>query len=196
MYITDFEKDVFEAIAKLSVPIPDEIVKKEWTIFKHSYRIDGFKLTVETDFGKRTTIAYAVKKEDMFLEIMCEFLQSIALKLELHNREHEESKWRYVRSKAVDGHWTYIENKNYLYDAIYDFRKFYFEHHIKFISEIFSVKKAEKLIKTYSQYINKWFIVEHWRFNKDTLEFDEISNSKEVDEKGIEHPMENEIIKE
>jgi hypothetical protein len=96
----------------------------------------------------------------------------------------------------VDGHWTYIENQNYLYDAIYDFRKFYFEHHIKFISEIFSVKKAEKLIKTYSQYINKWFIVEHWRFNKDTLEFDEISNSKEVDEKGIEHPMENEIIKE
>ncbi|MBQ6708221.1 MAG: hypothetical protein IJM97_04645, partial [Clostridia bacterium] len=155
MYITDFEKDVFEAITKLSVPIPDEIVKKEWTIFKHSYRIDGFKLTVETDFGKRTTIAYAVKKEDMFLEIMCEFLQSIALKLELHNREHEESKWRYVRSKAVDGHWTYIKNQNYLYDAIYDFRKFYFEHHIKFISEIFSVKKAEKLIKTYSQYINK-----------------------------------------
>jgi len=196
MYITDFEKDVFEAMAKLSVPIPDEIVTKEWAIFKHSYRIDGFKLTVETDFGKRTTIAYAVKKEDMFLEIMCEFLQSIALKLELHNREHEESKWRYVRSKAVDGHWTYIENQNYLYDAIYDFRKFYFEHHIKFISEIFSVKKAEKLIKTYSQYINKWFIVEHWRFNKDTLEFDEISNSKEVDEKGIEHPMENEIIKE
>jgi hypothetical protein len=195
MYITDFEKDVFEAIAKLSVPIPDEIVKKEWEIFKHSYRIDGFKLTVETDFGKRTTIAYAVKKEDMFLEIMCELLQSIALKLELHNREHEESKWRYVRSKAVDGHWTYIENQNYLYDSIYDFRKFYFEHHIKFISEIFSVKKAEKLIKTYSQFINKWFIVEHWRFNKDTLEFDEISNSKEVDEKGIEHPRENEIIK-
>ncbi len=196
MYITDFEKDVFEAIAKLSVPIPDEIVKNEWTIFKHSYRIDGFKLTVETDFGNRTTRAFAVKRNDMFFEIMNVLLESIALKLELHNREHEESKWRYVRSKAVDGHWTYIENQNYLYDAIYDFRKFYFEHHIKFISEIFSVKKAEKLIKTYSQYINKWFIVEHWRFNKDTLEFDEISNSKEVDEKGIEHPMENEIIKE
>ena len=64
------EKDIFEAIAKLSVPIPDEIVKKEWTIFKHSYRIDGFKLMVETDFGKRTTIAYAAKKEDMFLYLL------------------------------------------------------------------------------------------------------------------------------
>lgn len=35
-----------------------------------------------------------------------------------------------------------------------------------------------------------------WRFNIDTLEFDEISDSKEVDEKGIEHPRESEIIKE
>ncbi len=59
MNIVDFEKDVFEAIAKLSVNIPKELVEKEWTIFKQAYRTDGFKLTVETDFGKRTTIAYA-----------------------------------------------------------------------------------------------------------------------------------------
>lgn len=196
MYITDFEKDVFEAIAKLSVDVPKELVEKEWDIFKRSYRIDGFNLTAETDFGKRTTIAYAVNREYMFFEIMNVLLDSIALKLELYNREHEKSKWRYVRAKAVDGHWTYTENKNYLFNAIYDCRKFYFEHHIKFISELFSVQKAEKLIKTYSQYINKWFIIEHWRFNKDTLEFDEISDSKEVDEKGTEHPGENEIIKE
>lgn len=196
MYITDFEKDVFEAIAKLSVPIPNEIVEKEWAIFKHSYRIDGFKLMVETDFGKRTTIAYAAKKEDMFLEIMVALLDSIALKFELYNREREQSKWRYVRANAIDGHWTYTENQNYLYNAIYDFRKFYFEHHIKFISELFSVKKAEKLIAIYSQYINKWFLTDHWQFNKETLEFDEISNSKEVDEKGVEHPQKSEIIKE
>ena len=194
--ISNFEKDVFEAIAKLSVNIPKELVEKEWTIFKQTYRIDGFKLTVETDFGKRTTIAYAAKKEDMFLEIMCELLQSIALKLELHNRKQEQTKWRYVHAKAVDGHWTYTENQNYLYNAIYDFRKFYFEHHIKFLSELFSVKKSEKLIATYSQYINKWFLENHWQFNNETLEFDEISDSKEVDEKGIEHPQENEIIKE
>lgn len=195
MYITDFEKDIFEAITKLSVDIPKELVEKEWAIFKQSYRIDGFKLTVETDFGKRTTIVYAAKKEDMFFEIMNVLLESIALKLEVYNRKQEQTKWRYVRAKAVDGHWTYTENQNYLYNAIYDFRKFYFEHHIKFLSELFSVKKTEKLIKTYSHCINKWFLENHWQFNKETLAFDEISNSKEVDEKGIEHPMENEIIK-
>ena len=195
MYISNFEKDVFEAISKLSVNIPKVLVEKEWDIFKQSYRIDGFKLTVETDFGKRTTIAYAAKKEDMFLEIMCELLQGIALKLELYNREQEQYKWRYVRAKAVDGHWTYAENQNYLYNAIYDSRKFYFEHHIKFLSELFSINIAEKLIATYSQYINKWFLTDHWQFNKETLEFDEISDSKEVDETGVEHPGENEIIK-
>ena len=196
MHITDFEKDIFEAINKLSVLIPNEIAEKEWAIFKHSYRIDGFKLTVETDFGKRTTIAYAAKKEDMFLEIMVALLDSIALKFELYNREREQSKWRYVRANAINGHWTYTENQNYLYNAIYDFRKFYFEHHIKFLSELFSINIAEKFIATYSQYINKWFLTDHWQFNKETLEFDEISDSKEVDEKGVEHPGENEIIKE
>ena len=195
MYITDFENDVFEEITKLSTEIPKELIEKEWNIFKETYRIDGFKLTAETDFGKLTTAAYTAKREDMFFEIMNVLLDGIALKLELYNRECEESKWRYVRAKVVDGHWTYTENQNYLYNAIYDFRKFYFEHHIKFISELFSMEEAEKLIKTYSQYINKWFTTEHWRFNKDTLEFDEISVSKEVDENGVEHPQENEIIK-
>lgn len=195
MHITDFEKDIFEAIAKLSVNIPKEIVEKEWLIFKQAHRIDGFSLTVETDFSNRATRAFAVKRNDMFFEIMNVLLESIALKLEVYNRKQEQTKWRYVHANAVNGHWTYTENQHYLYNAIYDFRKFYFEHHIKFISELFSVKKAEKLIKTYSHCINKWFLENHWQFNKETLEFDEISDSKEVDEKGIEHPGENEIIK-
>ena len=69
MCISDFEKAVFEAIDKLSVEIPKEMVEKEWDEFKQFYRIDGFMLTVETDFGKRETVAYAIKKEDMFFEI-------------------------------------------------------------------------------------------------------------------------------
>lgn len=194
MNIIDFEKDIFEAINKISVDIPDEIVKKEWALFKQIHRIDGFALTVETDFSNRTTLAFAVKRNDMFFEIMNVFLGSIALKLELYNRKQEQTKWRYLHAKAVGGHWTYTENQNYLYNAIFDFRKFYFEHHIKFVSELFSVKKAEKLIKTYSHCINKWFLENHWQFNEETLEFDEISDSKEVDEKGIEHPEGNEII--
>ena len=66
MYITDFEKDVFEAIAKLSVPIPDEIVKKEWTIFKHSYRIDGFKLRLKLILGKEQLLLMPLKKKICF----------------------------------------------------------------------------------------------------------------------------------
>lgn len=196
MNIIDFEKDVFEAISKLSVCIPEEIVEKEWSIFKQVYRIDGFALTVETDFGNRETVSYAIRKDDMFFIIMNVFLDKIALELELYNREKEQCNWRYVRANAVDGHWTYKENPNYIYNAIYDFRKFYFEHHIKFIVELFSIKKAQKLITKYSKYINKWFLSYHWQFNNKLLKFEEISDSKETDDKGIEHPQENEIIKE
>jgi hypothetical protein len=179
MCISDFEKAVFEAIDKLSVEIPKEMVEKEWDEFKQFYRIDGFMLTVETDFGKRETVAYAIKKEDMFFEIMNKLLYGISLKLELYNRKKEESKWRYVHKNVVDGQWTYTENENYLFNTVYDFRKLYFELHIKFISELFSMKKAEKLINKYSQYMNKWFDADHWQFNKETLEFDEISESNE-----------------
>ena len=94
MNIIDFEKDVFEAISKLSVYIPEEIVEKEWSIFKQVYRIDGFALAVETDFGNRETVSYAIRKDDMFFIIMNVFLDKIALKLELYNREKEQCNWR------------------------------------------------------------------------------------------------------
>ena len=181
MNVANFEKDILQAIAKLSIDIPKEIVEQEWLLFKKEYRIDGFALTVETDFGNQTTLAIAIRKKEMFFEIMKELLKNIALKLELHHRKEEQAKWRYVHAKVVDGHWTYTENQNYIYNAVYDFRKFYFEHHIKFIVELFSVKKAKKLITAYSRYINMWFSDTHWKFNDETLEFEEISNSKEVD---------------
>ena len=194
MQICDFEKDAFEAISKLSLRIPDEIVKREWENFKRSYRIEGFFLTTETDFGDRTTLAFAITRKNMFFEIMQIFLHNIALHLEVYNRKSEECNWRYIRAKAVAGGWTYIENPNYRYDAIYDARKLYFEYHIRFTTELFSAKKAKKLIRTYSNYINKWFLDTHWKFEEGRLEFVEISSSKEIDEKGVEHPQPDEII--
>ena len=39
MYMSTYEKDVFEAISNLSVDIPNEIVEREWASFKSAYRI-------------------------------------------------------------------------------------------------------------------------------------------------------------
>lgn len=194
MKIVDFEKDVFQALAKLSVPIPEEIIEQEWHNFKRYYKIDGFSLIVEGDFGNRTTLANAIKKGDMFFEIINELLKNISLKLEVHNRESERLNWRYVRFNVVDDHWTYIENQNFRYNAIHDFRKLYFEYHIRFLSELFSIDRARKLVVKYSNLINKWYPDNHWTFNEEILEFVEISPSKEVDEKGKEHPQKDEIV--
>ena len=157
MQIDHFKKDILRSINSLSVHIPKDIISTEYRNLITYYRIEGVALTVETDFGRRETIAIAFTREEMFYQIMNELLRNITIKLESISRDNEQKKWRYVRAAAVDGHWTYQENRDYCYNAIYDSRKLWFEYHIKFVAELFSISKATALISSYTKLLNSRF---------------------------------------
>ena len=194
MQIDSFKKDILRSINSLSVYIPEDIVLAEYRNLITYYRIEGVTLTVETDFGRRETIAIAPTREGMFYRIMNELLCNISMKLELISRDIEQKKWRYVRADAVDGHWTYQENRDYCYNTIYDSRKLWFEYHIKFVAELFSISKATTLISSYTKLLNKWFKDQHWIFDETSMAFIENSMSMEIDGQGIEHPKKHEIV--
>ena len=194
MQIDSFKKDIFRSINSLSVYIPEDIVSSEYRNLITYYRIDGIALTVETDFGRRETIAIASTRKGMFYRIMNELLCNISMKLEVISRDIEQKKWRYVRADAIDGHWTYQENREYCYNTIYDSRKLWFEYHIKFVAELFSISKATVLISSYTKLLNKWFEDQHWVFDEVSMAFIENSMSMEKDEQGVEHPQKHEIV--
>jgi hypothetical protein len=194
MQIDSFKNDILRSINSLSVYIPEDIVSAEYRNLITYYRIEGVALTVETDFGRWETIAIASTREGMFYRIMNELLRKTSMKLELISRDIEKKKWRYVRADAVDGHWTYQENNDYCYNTIYDSRKLWFEYHIKFVAELFSISKTTALISSYTKLLNKWFEDQHWVFDEVSMAFIENSMSMEIDGQGIEHPQKHEII--
>ena len=90
MQIDSFKKDILRSINSLSVHIPEDIVLAEYRNLITYYRIEGVALTVETDFGRRETIAIASTREGMFYRIMNELLCNISMMLELISRDIEQ----------------------------------------------------------------------------------------------------------
>lgn len=195
MFFKEYESDVYAALERLSVKIPSQIIDKEISSFKSAYIVDLFTLHKRGDFGSKKLIAFVKDKNEMFFQIMCALLREIGLELEVYNRAQEQKKWRYICNYMADSCEKYTENDDFKFNTIYDSRKAWFEFHIQSITELFSIDMASGLIKEYSELINMWYPDDHWKFNQETMEFVEISSSKEIDTEGAEHPQENEIIK-
>lgn len=190
-----FSEQIELAKAQLASYFSQEIVDNAYREFNMCCRIEGLRITAETDFGRRTTIVQAKNNDELFFKITEKIAETCAQKYELIHRESNSKKWHYVRANAVNGHWMYKENADYKYDAIEDTRKVWFEKHIGAMSALFSVADAHTLIAKYTTLMNVWFSDTHWEFNSELMEFVEISSSREIDTDKKEHPQPNEMLK-
>lgn len=120
--------------------------------------------------------------------------KNIALETELRHREEEEKLWRYVQTRAEEGHWLYRENTNYIYNAIHDSRKYWMEYHLSLLRKVFSEEDINAQIAEYESSLNIWFMEKHWSFDREQFQFVEISDSRECDIYGIEEPREGTIL--
>lgn len=62
--------------------------------------------------------------------------------------------------------------------ADYDSRKYRFEYEIIMLSKIFNKEYINKLVKEKTEYMNRWFYFDHWKFDYKKMQFIEISDSK------------------
>jgi len=179
--------------------IPDDIIKQCLQGEKYTCLdfIKGLTYYSDADPGRCPPhIAYQAKdEEDLKHYYFYHVTYSIAGQIELLNREQEEQNWRYVRVKALNNKWMYRENTNYKYNAIYDSRKYWMEYHLNLLKPVINNDKLKTTIKEYESSLNTWYKIPHWKFDEDKFEFIEISDSKENNGDGIEHPTEEEIIK-
>lgn len=178
-------------VEQLPKDIPSEIVRKSLNMWGY---VSGLQFW---NYGERgpDTVAFTASDENELKHwIYDEVSRNIASNIELHKREEEEKLWRYIRERVEDGHWLYRENKDYIYNAIHDFRKYLFEYHLSLLKRVLSEEDVNSKITEYELLLNKWFTEKHWAFDREQFRFVEISDSKEHDTYGIEEPREGSII--
>ncbi|MBE7064862.1 MAG: hypothetical protein E7384_03495 [Ruminococcaceae bacterium] len=101
---SDLPEQIESAKVELASYFSQEIVDNASQGFNMYCRIEGLRITAETDFGRRTTIAQAISTDELFFKVIEEITKMCAQKYELIHRESNSQKWRYVRANAVNGH--------------------------------------------------------------------------------------------
>ena len=152
--------------------------KVERAIDFRGYYLDGSDILCEGDRGGYSKV-YTIKDEDDLLywefEKVC---GRIGLSSELYHRMENKPKWRYLQDHAENGRWMYVEQKDYIYNAIEDTRLVYFETLLRLTKPVLPDARWEKLCKHYEPLMNRWFKVPHWGYDREKLCFIEISDSK------------------
>ena len=183
-------------ISHLPKNIPAEVLEDSIK-FGGLYVDDNLIVWSEGERGAPDNMIYqATDEADLRFWTFGEVCSSIGLNMELHSRKQEELKWRYVQDHVEDGHWMYRKNKDYLYNAIYDYRLAWFEMELQLLKPIVPQKQWEKKVTEREQLMNQWFRIAHWALDREKVCCVEISDSKMFDglDKTIEEPRPGSII--
>ena len=178
-------------LERLPKDIPSEIVRKRLSIGGY---VSGLQVWQYGERGPDTVVFTASNENELRHWIFDKVSKNIAHEVELCNREKEEKLWRYVRERVEEGHWLYRENKDYIYNAIHDDRKYWMEYHLSLLKNVLSEEDVNNKIAYYESKLNMWFTEKHWSFDRGKFRFVEISDSKEHDTYGVEEPREGSII--
>ena len=179
------------ALERLPKDISDEIMKKSLNLGGY---VSGLQFWTYGERGPDYVIFTASDENELKRWIYSQVCKNIALQTELRHREEEEKLWRYVRARAEEGHWLYRENKDYIYNAIHDSRKYWMEYHISLLKKVIPEEEVNYKIAEYESLLNKWFMEKHWFFDREQFRFVEISDSREHDTYGIEEPREGSVF--
>lgn len=186
-------------LSRLPDEVPKDIVDRAFKSMRYYYvKDDPLEVWCEGEREADHVVELFVSKE-MLMNWVCEKIcWNISIMWELEERKDEEKKWRYLYDHAEDGLWFYRENKDYLYNAIYDNRKCSFETELKLLKRMVSKEEWKRMVEKYTRLMNRWFKKDHWAYDETLCQFIEISDSKEYasDTDPTEEPREGHIINE
>ena len=178
-------------LERLPKDIPDEIMKKSLNLGGY---VSGLQFWTYGERGPDYVVFTASDGNELKRWMYSQVCENIALQTELRHREEEEKLWRYVRVRVEEGHWLYRENKDYIYNAIHDSRKYWMEYYLSLLKKVIPEEEVNHKIAEYESLLNKWFMEKHWSFDIEQFRFVEISDSREHDSYGIEEPREGSVF--
>lgn len=161
----------------------------DWSLFY----LDGFNVMCKGERGGADKLYFAAGSEEELrywqLERVCPFLKE--------KDPPPRKTWRYYRDHAEDGRWYYIEHRNYDYNAIEDPRLYGFERKLRLFSLCLPEERREKHIKECTGFMNRWFGIPHWAYDRERLCFVEISDpkSRHSDTDPSEEPAPGSVIR-
>ncbi len=170
--------------------LPKELAMEPIDCLSEEY-LDGLTVMARGERGGDDVVVYRAKDEEDLkywqLEQVCRFI---------HEPEPPARKvFRYERHHAEDGHWLYIEHRNYDYNAIDDARLYGFESFLRIFHFGATAERWEEQIERHVALMNFWYEKPHWDYDREQLCFIEISNSKEHDGADmIEEPRPGSVI--
>lgn len=109
-----------------------------------------------------------------------------SLRYEKTHRNELEKHWQKVQDKYVNNEWTYHENKNARYHAVYDHRKEYWQEAIRTLAKVYDLRgeRMQKYIENTRKNLQMMGCNSspiHWHFDEDAMEFTGIRFTEEED---------------
>ena len=152
--------------------LPEDCRDEDIDVFSGMY-LDGLKVMAEGERGEPDRLVFEAKDEEDLkwwqLDQICHFV----------GKSDRSVTWRWYRDHAEDGQWYYIEHRHYDYNAIDDPRLPGFERYLRNVKYAFTEDYFEEKVEEYTGLMNRWYLVPHWGYDRESLRFIEISDSRE-----------------
>jgi hypothetical protein len=132
------------------------------------------------DYGEPALKCLSHDPNNMRWYVLEEIVTYVGQEQERKTRRTEEQNWRYTRD-FKDGKPAYVENERWIYNTIYDTRKFWFEYAINSLYKVFGASRLYPYVSEHIGLMNQWFVQPHWDFDWQKMCFVEISDSQEHD---------------
>ena len=184
-------------LSKLPEDIPQDIAERAFEGMRDYYvKDDPLEVWCVGEREADYVVERFADKEKLMTWVCENVCWHISCLWELESRADDERKWRYVQDHAENGIWYYREHKDYLYNAIHDFRKSSFETELKLLKPMVPMEEWKEQVKGKTRLMNRWFKKDHWDYDESLCEFIEISDSKEYasDFDDTEEPREGSVI--
>ena len=171
--------------------LPRELADAPIDCFHEEY-LDGLTVMQKGERGGPDVVVFQAKDEEDLkywqLEQVCRFIRE--------KNPPPRKVWRYSRHHAENGQWFYTERRHYDYNAIEDARLFGFECFLRNLKYGFPPDRWEQKVREHVYLMNYWYTVPHWDYDRESLRFVEISDSKEHDahDDVIEEPRPGSVI--
>ncbi len=137
----------------------------------------GYYYVIEGDYGELTLDCLTQDINEIAFYILKSIYYSVASDIELKNRVELQKFWKYYHERNSLNTESWAKNSNYRFNSYYDPRKYVFEFVLARLAKTFDGIQLTYAIKEYTDYLNIWFDEPHWKYNAETLVFDEASQS-------------------
>lgn len=144
----------------------------------------GYYFLYYGDRGESFLKLVTKSKEEARLYFLTKILVEVGQKVELQKRSDLLNEWHYDRGKVVNNKFEIVEiSAEWKYDDIYDSRLFWFTFVIQKLSVIIEDIYLYPIVGDYLFSMNYWYSKPKWGFDHLNLEFYELNNQQEQNER-------------